>query len=109
MKRLFYLIAVVLIFSGCFKGTEPSDPIGMAAAFSYCATLPSYWVWGVMGTAVAAVILLFVFKRYNLTGKINPWFVFVALAILSAAWCFAPSTVAWNTTVEQAARGVYIR
>lgn len=105
-------ILVSALLSSCSSGVNPDDPIGLPAAFTYCATLVSYWVWVIIGTIVSAVALYLNYKWYKAEGKILVWHIiilFLSLCLLLFSWGYAPSEVAWNTTVEQAARGVYLR
>ena len=106
MKKLLGFFALVIVLASCSKGVAPDEPIGLSAAFAYCAGLTSYWVWGIATTLVVGVVLYLYFKKVD---KKSNFVLFAAIALIAAAWLYAPSEVAWNTTVEQAARGVYIR
>jgi hypothetical protein len=47
-------------------------------------------------------------KAYDKEGTFSGVLLFLLLAALLMAWLYRPSDIAWNTTVEQAARGVWI-
>jgi hypothetical protein len=108
-KFAFLLLGILCVFSSCEKGVNPNDPIGLSAAFSYCSTLTTYWVWAIVITIVCGIALYEFYKQYKKSGYFNAWVLFALLVLLLAAWLYAPSEVAWNTTVEQAGRGTYIR
>lgn len=103
---LFILFAGLL--ASCSAGTAPGDDVGLSAAFAHCATLTSYWVWGIIVTLIVAFAIYFMIKNYQKTGSFSALLMFVLLAALLFVWFYRPSELAWNTTVEQAARGVWI-
>lgn len=111
MKRLFSIISlmfIVLFLSSCDKGVLPTDDIGLSAAFGHCIHSLSYWIFGIVATLIVGFVGWRMKKVYNETGTFSPFLAFALAAILLVAWCYRPSELAWNTTVEQAARGVWI-
>ena len=109
MKKLLIAFIAILTLQSCSKGVNPSDSIGLSAAFSYCAGLTSYWVWGIATTIACGAVFYMVFKADQKKGNYRTFIYFILLALIAFAWMYAPSEVAWNTTVEQMQRGVYIR
>lgn len=110
MKKTFALILMAIVaaavLSSCEKGTQPNESIGLAAGFAYCSGFASYWIVGIIVTLIAGACMYFYYSKTN-----NPknWPLFIALVVVALVWIYSPAEVAWNTTVEQAARGVYIR
>lgn len=88
------------------------ENISLGQAFAYAFTLTSYWVWLVIGLVVVAIGFYTLKKNYDRTQEWTLFKGFIAFAlvcILAAAIFAAPTSIAANTTKEQAARGVYIR
>jgi len=109
MKKLisFFLFAVLLTSCGG-AGVDPSDNITWGTAFNHVSQSFSYWLWIIITVAAAAVYI------FKITSSKEGWdlgrtiVLFVLLALLMTALMVRPSEVAANTTVEQAARGVFI-
>ena len=110
MKYLNYLLAALFLgfLSSCDAGTLPTDAVGLSAAFGHCAQSASYWVWGLIVTAGIGFGAYEMKKAYDRDGSFSPALAFAGAALLLFVWCYRPSELAWNTTVEQAARGVWI-
>lgn len=110
MKYLKFLLAsfFVMFLTSCEVGVLPTDDIGLPAAFAHCAGSVSYWVWGVLCTLVVAFIGYKMYLSYTREGKFTPLLAFILLAGLLFVWMYRPSELAWNTTVEQAAKGIWI-
>lgn len=96
------------LLSSCDKGVAPNDNVGLSAAFGHVTSTGSYW----LGIAIAVVICLGIvfgmWKSYQKGGDINTIFVALIVAIMMFAIMMRPCEIAVNTTVEQAARGVWI-
>lgn len=112
MKILrFFLasIALLLLMAGCSSGVLPSDPVGLPAAFAHCVESTSYWVWGIIVSLFSFAGIWWNIKasKAGKVGGSNIIFFICAAAILFV-WFYRPSEIAWNTTVEQATRGVWI-
>lgn len=96
----------------CDSHSLPTDNISFGQAFSYCSTLTGYWVWVIIAVAAAIGIGIYLYKNYQ---KTQEWsggkgvILMVCLALILCSILIPPANVAANTTVEQAARGVYIR
>lgn len=114
MRKIFSIISlmfVALFLSSCDRGILPTDDVGLAAAFAHCASTVSYWVSGVAITLAVSVLGFFTWRRYKREGLPAMAFGLIGLVILFGlflAWGYRPSELAWNTTVEQAARGVWV-
>lgn len=107
MKILGCILVSVLMVS-CYSGTLPTDNVGLPAAIAHCASTLSYWVWGIGVTCAVAFAGWRMKKAYDKEGTFSGVLLFLLLAALLMAWLYRPSDIAWNTTVEQAARGVWI-
>lgn len=112
MKQLIFLFMTCLFLASCGgAGQLPTDYITFGQAFSHCASTGSYWLWVGIALLVSGVTLFFLFRAY---GKSQDWsggytlVLFACVVILFLAFLMRPAEVAANTTVEQAARGVYI-
>jgi len=110
MKYLNFFLAsfLVMFLTSCDVGVLPTDNVGLPAAFAHCAQSGAYWVWGIIITSIAGFGAWKMKKAYDKDGTFSPLLVFALAVVLLLAWCYRPSELAWNTTVEQAARGVWI-
>lgn len=105
-KLLLFSICAILLMSCGGAGVDPSDNITFGQAFSKVSRSFSYWLW-----IVIACLPLVVYLGITLWGKVEEFklpILFVLVAVLLIAIFMRPCEVAANTTVEQAARGVYI-
>lgn len=112
MKKLFQFLLmamVAIVFASCEKSENLDGKIGLVEGFKYCFSQTSYIVWLIVAIIAVAVGFLLMVKNYKKTGSFNNWLAFILIAILLSAIFIAPEEVGRNTTVEQAARGVYIR
>ncbi len=100
-------LASLLLMAGCSSGVLPSDPVGLPVAFAHCAESTSYWIWGIIVSLFSLGGIWWNFKAGKAGGGNNIVF-FVCAAAILFVWFYRPSEIAWNTTVEQAARGVWI-
>ena len=107
-KAFLFLMVGALFITGCQVGVLPTDEVGLPAAFAHCAHSVSYWVWGIIATLAAGFAGWRMKKAYDDGAEISPVLLFGIAVVLLLAWCYRPSELAWNTTVEQAARGVWI-
>lgn len=96
------------LFSSCDKGIAPNDEVGVAAAFGHVTTTGSYWVGIGIALVICAAIAFAMFKAYQKGGDINITFIAVIVAIMMFAILMRPCELGVNTSVEQAARGVWI-
>jgi len=108
LKFFSLLVFAMLFFTSCEKGVDPQDPVGLLVAFSHCFGLTSYLVWGFLITGVVGLAIFQMIKNYQKTGNFSQILLFFLIAALLFAWLYRPSEIAWNTTVEQAAKGVWI-
>ena len=112
MKKLilFSLLAIFLMSCGG-AGTLPTDNITVGQAFNHVSQYFSYWVWIIPASILLTVGVFLIIKRYR-DCEINGWqvamYFFITLTINLCVWLIRPCDVAANTTVEQAARGVFI-
>lgn len=110
MKKLLSLFTIfaVMLLTGCDVGVLPTDPVGLPAAFAHCAESVGYWVWGIIITVLVGVGAWMMKKTYDKSGTFSPLLLFAIIVALLLVWCYRPSELAWNTTVEQAASGIWI-
>lgn len=111
MKLIMKLVGCLMasmIFVGCYTGKLPGDDVGLPVAIAHCAESASYWIWGILVTCGVAFGAWKMKKAYDESGTFSPLIVFAMLVALLLVWLYRPSEIAWNTTVEQAARGVWI-
>lgn len=104
---IFAVLSVALMSCGTTTGDPTVDNIGFSEAWKHVAGFTSYWVW-----LILAAIPLIVYIGYlivNGNAVPNHWIIFALLALFLFAMLMPPGECAANTTVEQAARGVYIR
>lgn len=109
MKKLilFSLMAVLLMSCGG-AGQKPDDYITWGAAFNHVSHSFSYWLWIIVTIVVTAVYVYFTSKSKNGWDLGKTLVLFALLVLFMLAFFMRPSEVATGTTVEQAARGVYI-
>lgn len=113
MKRLlFFLLGLTTLMSCAGPVVHGEQTISFGQAWSHAFTLTSYKVTLVLAGVAAGLGVFWIYKDYSkrqTTTIVHIIVGFIALAILLAALLYAPAEMAANTTVEQAARGVYIR
>ena len=109
MKQLFFYFTAILLLTSCGgTGIEPTDNITWGQAFSHVSGSFGYWLWVFVAFTALVVYIGIITKSkegWN-QGKVLVLFLFLALFMFSVM--YLPSEIAANTTVEQAARGVYI-
>lgn len=92
-------------------GKEPNDLITFGTALRHCFTTTSYVIWLVFATIIIAADVYFSLKSYkngNIDGKGFAWRILIGLAFFLACFLARPAEIAQNTTVDQAARGIWI-
>lgn len=103
------IVVLALLLASC--GTQTGDPnvdtISFSQAWSHVAGFTSYWVW--LFLSVLPTVVYVMYLIVNKDSQLNLILLFVCLALLMAGMLYAPAECAANTTIEQAARGVYIR
>ncbi len=97
-----------MFLTSCDVGVLPTDEVGLPAAFAHCAESVGYWVWGIIATSAVGFGAWMMKKAYDKDGTFSPVLLFAMAVVLLLAWCYRPSELAWNTTVEQAAKGIWI-
>ncbi len=108
---LLFLIVIMLLISCGGKGQLPTDNITWGQAFNHVSESYGYWVFVIIGAILALGVgfkLYTGYKKGNLSGMQVTLWGFGVLAFNLCAWLIRVSEVAANTTVEQAARGVFI-
>jgi hypothetical protein len=117
LNMKFLLLVLCLTFTGlCAKpqsyesGTAGSKNITIGQAFKHCASSISYWVWIAAAVAVAGAGWYGVVKSIQASGfSIGIGLLaFAVTMLLMLAIFMRPSEVAANTSVDQAAKGIYI-
>lgn len=111
LKDIIIGMVLILFFGSCGVNTNPSDNITFGQAFSHCASTLSYWLWLIPLGIVMLTGWYFTWRAYSndqewTTGKTLICFGLFALFMVSLF--MMPAEIAANTTVEQAARGVFI-
>lgn len=112
MNKVTLFILTMLTLTSCDSHDKPTDNISFGQAWGYAATFGSYWLWLVLALLGCGAAGWFLQRNYS---KSQNWsggqtaIVVVLLALFLAALLATPASIAANTTVEQAARGVYIR
>ncbi len=107
MKKviLFSLMAMFLMSCGG-AGQQPDDYITFGRAWNHVAQSAGYWVFIVIALALVGGYILAAVKGWIETFSLPLMFALVGFLLF--AIFFRPCEVAANTTVEQAARGVFI-
>jgi len=108
LKIFAVTVFMMLFFTSCEKGVNPHDPVGMSVAISHCAESAAYWIFGILVTLAGLFGAYKMKKLYDKDGTFSPLLAFGILAAILFVWLYRPSEIAWNTTVEQAARNVWI-
>lgn len=111
MKYLLFILCSFVLFS-CDSHSAPSDNISFGQAWKYAWTLPGYYLPLIAVVLLSAVLGFFLKKDYEKQGGWTGVHIAILAAIVigfAAALLAAPASIAANTTIEQAARGVYIR
>lgn len=111
MKYLLFILCSFVLFS-CDSHSAPNDNISFGQSWSYAWTLPGYYIWVIIAVIGGAIAGYFLKKDYEKKGGWSGGHTAILVVIvvgLAAALLAAPASIAANTTVEQAARGVYIR
>lgn len=104
MKKLLYLLPLLFFMASCDKGLNPSDSVGLQAAFAHCSHSVGYWVWGILISLACLTVIGMMYRANEWKGL---WLALIAVLLL-LAWGLRPAGIAWSTTVEQAARGIWI-
>lgn len=105
---ILFAICSIFLMSCGGAGNLPSDNITWGTAFNHVSKSGSYWFF------IAFITVILGLYIYGTQKKGDGWdgkaflFAFLILAALMIAIFIRPSEVAANTTVEQAARGVWI-
>lgn len=109
MKRLLAFIPVLLIMVSCGgAGQLPTDNITWGSAFHHVSQSFGYWIFIILFAAVLGGYIFMVQKKKDGWDGKKFLIAFAIFAALMIAIFIRPSEVAANTTVEQAARGVFI-
>lgn len=113
-KLLFFTLSMItaMLFISCGgAGLEPTDNITLGQAFDHVSKSFGYWVFIILAAAIGGYVAFRVIKQYEKTQDWttgNSLAIFAILVVLSLTIFMRPCEVAANTTVEQAARGVFI-
>jgi hypothetical protein len=111
MNKVTVFILSAFMLTSCDSHDKPTDNISFGQAWGYSFGLGAYWIWLIL--AVAALLVGgYLLKKVHAAGKWSGGhtaIVAVLVALVFAALLATPASIAANTTVEQAARGVYIR
>ncbi len=108
MKQLLFLLSIVLLASCGGAGVQPTDNITWGTAFNHVSQSFYYWLWVVLAVAAAVAYVWAITTSKDGWNQTRVLILFVALALVMASIMYLPSEIAANTTVEQAARGVFI-
>lgn len=109
MKQLFFYLTAILLLTSCGgTGIEPTDNITWGTAFNHVAQSFGYWLWVFIAFTAVVVYVGLITKSKDGWNQSRVLVLFLFLALLMFAIMYLPSEIAANTTVEQAARGVYI-
>lgn len=104
---LFILLTIGLASCGKTTGDPTVDNITFSQAWGHVAGFASYWVWLLLSIIPAVIYIFYVIVNKDAELKLP--ILFVVLAIFLFGLLYAPAECAANTTIEQAARGVFIR
>jgi hypothetical protein len=110
-KLLLFSLCAVLLMSCGGAGHDPSDNITWGQAFNHVSHSFTYWLFVIITGLFLLLVTLgsvIQYKKGEIDGSAFAKRVFVALVIFAFAFFMRPCEVAANTTVEQAARGVWI-
>lgn len=111
MKKLILFAFTAMFLMSCGgAGQQPTDYITFGQAFNHVSQSFTYWLFVVLTTAGTG---LFFYKaiqanKSGADGRGLALLAFVFIVLTAFAWLYRPCEVAANTTVEQAARGVFI-
>lgn len=109
MKKMLLFSMFAIVFMSCGgSGQHPDDYITWGQAFNHVAHSFSYWFFIAVTVLAVAAYIIIVSKSDDGWNQGRVLVLFVLLALFLMALLMRPSEVAANTTVEQAARGVYI-
>jgi hypothetical protein len=112
MNKVTVFILSAMMLTSCDSHDKPTDNISFGQAWGHAATAGGYWVGVILALLLCGAGGYFLKRNYN---KTQNWsgghsaIAVVILALLLVAILVPPASIAANTTVEQAARGVYIR
>jgi len=107
MKKLILFAFTAMFLMSCGgAGQNPDDYITFGQAFSHVSK--SFWYWFFIVLAILPPIGYIAAYYMGKIDEVDLRLLFALLALLLFAIFFRPCEVAANTTVEQAARGVYI-
>lgn len=109
-KLIFFAVSAMFLMSCGGAGQNPDDYITFGQAFNHVSESSSYWIFSIVTTIVMVGYWVYAIKA-NKSGADGRGLALIAFVITAAclfAWLFRPAEVAANTTVEQAARGVFI-
>ncbi len=104
---LFILLTIGLASCGKTTGDPTVDNITFSQAWGHVAGFASYWVWLALSALPLIGYIIYLIKDKNSELKLPV--LFVVLAIFLFFLLYDPAECAANTTIEQAARGVFIR
>lgn len=107
MLLFFILLTIGLASCGKTTGDPTVDNITFGQAWAHVATFGSYWVW--LFFSAVPVVIYVVYLVVNKNSELKLPILFALLAIFLFGLLYAPAECAANTTIEQAARGVFIR
>ena len=104
---LFLLLTVGLMSCGSQTGDPNVDNISFGQAWAHVAGFASYWVWLFLAFLPMAGYILYLILNKNSEAK--SWLLFAVIGLFLFALLAPPAECAVNTTIEHAARGVFIR
>ncbi len=104
---VFLFMAIGLSSCGKTTGDPLVDTITFGQAWAHVAGFTSYWIWLVLSAFPLIVYILYLIKDKE--SQLQLPILFVCVALFAAGLLYAPAECAANTTLEQAARGVFIR
>jgi hypothetical protein len=107
MVLLFMLLTIGLASCGKTTGDPMIDNITFSQAWGHVAGFASYWVWLILSAVPLVLYIAYIIVDKNSELKLP--ILAALLAIFLFGLLYAPAECAANTTIEQAARGVFIR
>jgi hypothetical protein len=89
---------------------NPNAHISLGQAFAHCACTGSYWLWLAIAIIICGATIYFAIKSLKTSdiGAEHIILLFALLAIMALAVFLRPTEVCQNTSVSEAARGIYI-
>lgn len=107
MVLVFILLTIGFASCGKTTGDPYVDNITFGQAWGHVAKFASYWWWLAGSIVPLAAYLLYL--GFNKNSRANSWLLFGFIGLFLFALLMPPGECAANTTIEQAARGVFIR